>query len=412
MTQSRIFYNVHGDAPNFSLSLLWAHIKDLNPKWLLIMNATRAAIETAQRYPQTQVIMRSYVPEDDSPLKVWGTWSAFLAHVKQDLKSSLRLDETLPPNLWIYTNNESGDSNELHDYLTGLISQPELKFVVGNYSVGTPQISRWKQLAPFLRLLDEQRHRVVLGLHEYFCGVPTTGLIGGPPTELKDEHGNVIHPDYTKRANWPADVKGLTKWHCGRFEFLVAACKELGIRPPRVVLTEHGSDDLDDINAWADALPKTHPYTEIRGFRTLWNAWRSIENNPNLDVDKHFADCLTYLDEHVYKDSIVEAQLVFSMFSKPQWAQFDISGTDVPHHLAEYARAQTPTPPPPVEPPVEPKPEPPPVTKVISKHVITVTGTDLHAVSSVDTVLRLFAQAMGDGLVIEGVDEIKVTNGE
>lgn len=406
MTQSRISYNVHGDAQNFSLPLLWAHLDELNPKWLLIMNATSAAISTARRYPQTNVIIR-YGPQDDKPLESWGTAESFVSFVIQDIKGAGYTLETLPPNIWIYTNNESGDSDALHNYLSALLRQPQFKFVVGNYSVGTPQISRWKQLAPFLRLLDEQRHRAVLGGHEYFCVVPPSGVVGGSPVDTQ------YHPDYTKRENWPdaATMKGLTKWHCGRFEFLIAACTELGIKPPRILITEAGADDLSDIKSWSETLPKTHPYTSIRGWRTLWNAWRSFYG-ADVNVDKFYADCLIYLDKTVYKNSVVEGQLIFSWAAKEQWVQFDISGTDVPHHLLEYARAQSPTPPPPVEPPPIPVPVPdPPAQTVTYGHRIHITGTDPENVKALDTYLRLIAQAAQEIIrpSMDGVSKVEIT---
>lgn len=382
MTQPRISFNCHADAPNFSREYLYAQLDGYNPTWLLIMNATRLAVETARRYPQTQVIARSYAPADDKPLESWGTWQIFLAHVKNDLNAALN-GEPLPPNLWIYANNESGDSNELHAYLTGLISQPELKFVVGNYSVGTPQnVSRWHELRDFLRLVSDNRHRVVLGIHEYFGVLPTSGFIGGAPN-------HPAHPDYTVRANWPTDASSLTKWHCGRLDFILTACSQYGIKPPRFVLTEHGADDLGDIADWAQSLPKTPPYEVNRGWRSLWNAWRSLYGAA-LDVDRFFVDSLIYLDTAVYAryNGIVEGQLVYSLFASKQWEQFDIAYTGIPQMLRDYA-GTTPTPP-----PVEPPPIPTPDTKaqmlaMVSDAMDNLTAAKEQLASAVDTLNRL-----------------------
>lgn len=346
MAQARISFNVHADAPNFSKDALYGLIDGYNPAWLLVMNATKLAIEAARRYPNTQVIARSYAPADDNPLQSWGNWQNFLNHVKADLNAALG-GSTLPPNLWIYANNESGDSNELHAYLSGLIGQPELKFVVGNYSVGTPEnVGRWHELRDFLRLVSDNRHRAVLALHEYFGVLPTSGFIGGAPN-------HPAHPDYTVRANWPTDASKLTKWHCGRLDFILAACSQYGIKPPRIVLTEHGADDLGDIKEWAQGLPKTPPYQINRGFRSLWSAWRTLYG-ADLDVDSFYAGCLIYLDTAVYShyNGIVEGQLIYSLFSSEQWRQFDIYQSGVPQMLKDYV--SIPTQPPPVEPPVLP----------------------------------------------------------
>lgn len=346
MTQPRISYNVHSDAPNFDRAYLESILDAQRPMWVLIMNAPKLAIELANKYPQTNVITRMFAPADDDPLKSWGTWQNFLNAAKNALAGT---GYAIPENLWVYVNNESGDSDQLHAFLSGLISQPELRFVVGNYSVGTPQdVGRWHQLRDFLRLVSDNRHRVILGLHEYFGVLPTSGFIGGAPN-------NPLHPDYTIRANWPEDASNLTKWHCGRLDFILAACSKYGIKPPRIVLTEHGADNLTDIAEWAQALPKTPPYEVNRGWRSLWNAWRSLYGS-DLDVERFYADCLIYLDKAVYSryNGIVEAQLIYSLFGSNQWHQFDIAYTGIPRMLVEYAG----TTPPPVEPPDEPMPEP------------------------------------------------------
>lgn len=402
MPQSRISYNVHADAPNFNREYLYQQLDGYNPTWLLIMNATRLAIETARRYPNTQVIARSYAPADDNPLQSWGTWQNFLAHVKNDLNAALN-GEPLPPNLWIYTNNESGDSNELHSYLTGLISQPELKFVVGNYSVGTPQnVSRWHELRDFLRLVSDNRHRAVLGLHEYFCVLSTSGFIGGAPN-------HPAHPDYTIRANWPTDASNLTKWHCGRLDFILAACSQYGIKSPRIVLTEHGADNLTDIADWAQSLPKTPPYEVNRGWRSLWNAWRTLYG-ADLDVEWFFVDCLIYLDMAVYEDSIVEGQLIYSLFASEQWKQFDIAYTDIPDMLRKYAGTLLPpTTPPPVEPPPD-VPIPAPETVTLTKAEFEILELTLRGCQTYFSHVRDITADRIDSVerALELIDDIKL----
>lgn len=366
MTQPRISYNVHADSPNFSKDYLFSVLDGYNPKWLLIMNATKLAIEVALRYPQTQVIARSFAPADDDPLKSWGNAVAFVDAVTQDFKGAGYTVDKLPPNIWVYANNESGDSDQLHEYLTALIRQPQFRFVVGNYSVGTPtDINRWNRLTDFLTLCSRNRQRVVLGLHEYFGVVPTSGFIGGSPIDTQ------YHPDYTKRDNWPIPAK-VTKWHCGRFEFLLTVCKSNGITPPRLLLTEHGADNLRDIGAWAQSLPKTAPYDTNRGWRSLVNAWRNLYG-ASVDVERFFADSLIYLDKAVYADTVVEGQLIYSLFASKQWEQFDIAFTGIPDMLRAYAGAPAPVPVPTPEPPDEPMPTPP-LDELVKLKVATLTA--------------------------------------
>lgn len=347
--QPRISFNVHADAPNFDRDKLWAYLDTYRPRWLLIMNATKFAFETALRYPDVNVIVR-WQGRDDEPLKSWPTAKHYLDFVKADFAATQY--DFIPANLWCNVANEAGDDDVLHRFFSDLIKQPELRFVVGGYSVGTPSEHRWDEVIPFLRLCSENRNRCVLALHEYFGVVPTSGFVGGAPNDPR-------HENYIPRSNWPENTSGLVKWHCGRFNFLLQACKAAGITPPRLILTEHGADDLGDIKGWTDMLPRTPPYQEIRGWRTLWNAWRSLYSGA-LDVELFYADSLIYLDKAVYKDTPVEAQLVFSWAAGQQWRPFDISDAGVfLAALKEYAGVK-PTPPPTPTPDPVPVPTPTP----------------------------------------------------
>jgi hypothetical protein len=130
---------------------------------------------------------------------------------------------------------------------------------------------------PHLPLCDDPyRSSVILGLHEYACVVATSGFIGGYPN-----NAGVAPGDATKKgidlclvSNWPKSTAlTTTMFHAGRFKFITAFCRMNGINPPRMILTEHGFDDVSDVKPWAETLPQTPPYYNSRGFKSLVNAW-------------------------------------------------------------------------------------------------------------------------------------------
>jgi hypothetical protein len=116
---------------------------------------------------------------------------------------------------------------------------------------------------------------------------------------------------------------------------------------PRIVITEHGCDDLGDIKAWLETLEKTNGQS-IRGWRTLdrqWTIWYGEDNQLT------YYKMLTYLDAAVYAGSPVEAQLIFCWGDSGGWNNFRVDNApEFLRRLEMYSGAVTP-PPPPVEPP-------------------------------------------------------------
>ena len=139
-------------------------------------------------------------------------------------------------------------------------------------------------------------------------------------------------------------------------------CKAQGWQAPRVVITEHGADGVNDIKWWTDTLPRTPEFENIRGWRSLREYWKTLDNE--LGMGDFYADALIYLDRNVYKPSGVEAQLVFSWTNNSQWKpDFDVSGDGyLLDQLRRYnSGITTPKPPPPpAETPAPPIVEVPP----------------------------------------------------
>jgi hypothetical protein len=164
-----------------------------------------------------------------------------------------------------------------------------------------------------LELLDRNRSTMILGLHEYACAIITSGFVGG-------------YPQFIQPNTWPGDVSGTTLWHLGRYKFLVNYCHSIGINPPRIILTEHGFDDVSDIKPWAERLLQTGPYHNIRGWKSIVNQWNAWFNPLGWSAERAYFEQLSYADRVIYQNSPVEAQCIFSWgHSSQDWDQFDVA---------------------------------------------------------------------------------------
>lgn len=346
---SRISYNIHAQLVR-DVPRLKKHLLKIQPTTVLVMDSLGLAKEIKALLPNCVVIHRNYsvTKGDDDVHK----------RVSPQQWLDLRAKES-EGGIYLYTTNEPAFDTQTLDWhieLMRLAGPMNVKLVIGNWGVGNPQAEDWGRAKQMLELLDRYRDRFILGLHEYWCGVPTSGLYGGYPDNAGVQPGtpggqNLIMPD-----KWPKDVSKITLFHCGRFKFLVNYCQTNNIKPPRIILTEHGADDVSDIKAWAEGLQKTPPYTSIRGWKSLrnqWNAWFGA-NTLKWSPERAYFEQLAWADRTIYQNSIVEGQCVFSWgHSSDDWEQFDIEEAGELQELLEtYAAQQS-----------QPKPAPLPVAK-------------------------------------------------
>lgn len=359
---NRLSYNIHAQGVKDTPRLL-AHLAKLKPTWAGVMNGVRFAQEIHNASPNTQVWHRAYPEGGDET--IWkrlspGEWVT---------RTATELKDT---GLWAYCLNEPGFDDEMLIWLCNVIelAQPlGLKLVVGNFSVGTPEPNQWNKASArrLLELCDKYRATVALGLHEYAGGVITSGFVGGAPNSTQ------YHPDYIPVANWPNanDARELTMWHIGRVKIMVNACKAMGIKAPRVLITEFGFDSLKsdpnpDLRAWLDNLP-TENGLEARAWKGLRAAWAKYY--PTLAHEEAFHMQLAYADCIIYHDALpVEGMQLFCYGAAGNdWIHFDVEGHDALARLLELheceksATANKPNEPPaPVELPEETTPIPAP----------------------------------------------------
>jgi hypothetical protein len=244
----------------------------------------------------------------------------------------------------LHTSCEPGWGPEVIDWhikLMELAAPRGIKLVIGNWSVGTPQPEQWSMARPMLELLDQHRDLFVLGLHEYAAGVITSGLVGGAPDDPR-------HPNFVPVENWPHDVSPLTMFHCGRFQFLVKYCQSIGLRPPRIMLTEHGFDDVSDIKPWLNGLRVRGPYMNVRGWKSLQDQWSDWYGGRGWSAQRAMFEQLAWADRTIYRSTPVEAQCIFCWgHTSSEWEQFDVADAKEFHSLLEtYAEqpAESPQP--------------------------------------------------------------------
>ena len=349
MKQSRISLNVNGvNVPN--PELLNKHIKALNPRWLLIMDNSALCRDYARQFPATNVINRSWALTQGDE------------NVYSKLTPVQWLEARLPDvvdGVWLHTANEAGVNVKWDIELMKLVVSRGLKnvkLVIGNYSVGTPAIGDWSQpdKKEWFELLDRHRDQFVLGLHEYFYGIAPSGFVGGYPDGSWSDGRTNLHPNYENRANWPIDASIIGQlWHCGRLMSINAAAIKFGVKPPRIVLTEHGADAIAEMIPWGKKFKPSNGQETLGGWKTLTNLWDKLI--PNKSAQLAYYENVTYLDKSLYQHfPNVEGQLLFTWSSAPKWSNFDLSEATSFQSLLEIYAVNAPdvvTPPPVVKPP-------------------------------------------------------------
>lgn len=334
MTRSRISFNIHGqNIPD--VGRLKKHLLKINPSVLLAMDNLGFLREMMVDLTDTIMIHRNYgITNGDDDVHIKVTPARWL---------ELRAKES-EGGIYLYTTNEPAfdqKSIQWHIELMELAAKQGVRLVIGNWAVGNPGPDDWGQAKRMLELLDQHRDLFILGLHEYACGIITSGLYGGYPNNAGVQPGTPGGQDLVPKDKWPSDVSKITQWHCGRFNFLVNYCKKNNIKPPRIVITEHGFDDVSDIKGWAEKLEKTAKYASIRGWKSLKTQWDKWFNPIGWSAERGYFEQLKWADQTIYQNSVVEGQCTYCWgHSSEVWDQFDVAEASEFQKLLEaYAQA-------------------------------------------------------------------------
>lgn len=402
MTQSRISYNANGAGLPLP-DVFEKHIAKINPRWLLIMENIGMCRDYAKKFPNTNIIARNW--------SLTGGDENVYSRLTPQQWLDARLNEATD-GIWLYTANEAGINVKWDLELMNLIVSKNLKqvkLVLGNPSVGTPAIADWtnEDKREWFKMLDAHRDQFVLGIHEYFCGIAPSGFVGGYPDGSWMDGRTNLHANYEDRRNWPKDASIIGQlWHCGRIMSVNAAARQFNIMPPRIVITEHGADDLADMHGWLAKFQPSGNRPNIRAWKTLTNLWAKLL--PTLSPEQAYFENISYLDESVYKHfPNVEAQLIYTWTSSNDWKDFDLSEASQFQMLLEtYVANNVPTPPtiPPVTPPVPPPTIPP--VKTVTLPLTVLAGLRQNLQGSIDIHARFIVQSTA--LMKDLTDELSV----
>lgn len=367
---SRISVNVHGNNVVNRQRLL-DHLQILQPPAVLVLDSLDLAREIKRTVlPNATVIFREYGSQGDSDLhKRFNPRDWLDSHVHQ-AKDGVAL----------HVLNEPGFTIDVLAWLTELVrynaTSHRIPLVIGNWSTGTPNAEQWQMAKELLLLADQHRAITIVGLHEYFGGVVTSGLYGGYPDNAGVAPGKSGGKNLISPGNWPSDVSNITRYHLGRFKFLLDYCDSIKLRYPRIILTEHGADDTSDIKAWEEKLKVNAPYLNVRGWKTLRNQW--MDWWLPWSAERAYFEQLAWADRTIYQHSPVEAQCVFCWgHSSQDWEQFDIAAAPEFQKLLEaYAQPPLATLPQEAEPMPMPKP-----SNATDRTLVKLTGAPMGEVN-------------------------------
>lgn len=345
------------------------HVRKTKPNWLVVMDGVETAKQFKDASPTTNVIVRLYMPDGfhygRAPM-------AYLIEMRKQVGSA---------DLWCYVENEAGIEAEWNTSLIAMnaMSANPLKLVILNLSVGTPKPEEWTSLPvlTLLKLASEYRQWCAIGLHEYMDITPLSGVIGGYPDNAGAQPNLNSKPgetgrDLVKPENWLSrdEIGNASKFHAGRAMWLVKACEDAKIPPPRIVLTEIGQDDLGDIEAWV-----MHRFGEkVRGFKSALEVWHKVY--PDWSEDETYFNILKYLVEKTWASlPAIEGGCIFCYgHVDNRWEQFDVEGRkDFLRFIESFA-----TQPPATIPELPAKPVP------VPKPTIAGAGKDIRIIKEAD----------------------------
>lgn len=284
----RFGFNINGQRVGNSATLFNV-IQQSKPAWTLVMDNLQMAFNVKEASPQTNVIYRAWNVNDAT---VWRAMSP------ETYVNSLHADRRL----WWQILNEPLPGEQVPLLVNWLVKVVQIAtdrgqpIAVGNLAVGTPVLRHIKNglWDPLLRILDERRALAALGVHEYTA-------IALPFGVGLWSHEDMTTPGKVGEGRWPsyrlsnADLTTphelrlpdpLTDYHENyhhllRSSWFAVRAKALGIQSPRMVLTEFGMDDFQNLREPVDILGHvertfgTSGYPRLRGFYTYRDLWKA-----------------------------------------------------------------------------------------------------------------------------------------
>ncbi len=266
--KTRMFFNILNPDPEV-IQLA----EDTRPSWALVMDNTAAALEIADFGIET--IDRRWSPKEGSQ---WKTDDP--VQYARSLMDGHKV-------LWKYILNEpfaKGNESAFLDWVlkaADTLIQGGYRVVLPNFAVGVYEVGEVGSgvYDRLLRFLDEYRDVAVLGLHEYAQGTLFHWGAGGLG------HEEVYSGQRSLNPNPPQDYDEGNYYLFRSFAFLKRS-QELGLQPPRIVLTEFGWDRMSDPGAQAHIKFIEQRTGHFQGPYKLGRYWEYVF------PERSFAQCM------------------------------------------------------------------------------------------------------------------------
>lgn len=337
---SLISYNVHGEVLNDNdnnrrspKEILINHLDQSKPKHILILRHFDLAMEIAKRYPATTVHIRYW--SNEGVINKDGSYAispkAWLDNIKKDW---IKANNQGVRNVSFYTTNEPRQLKEIgnwHKDLMELNLNPEYQLPLTVLNLGHYEPNEIPLFKEVLRLCALRPDLFILGIHEYFTALPSSGM---PELDVnKNPFFPINYDKWDRREN-------ATRYHVGRHQFILKFCDDNKINRPRIVVTEFGADRLDEggnwVGKWLNSLLLTQPYLNIRGWLSCYNQWKNWFSSIFKTSEETYFYMLQYLAVRVYQSNYldkprnIEGALIFSWWnsgtlgSAEDWTQFRV----------------------------------------------------------------------------------------
>lgn len=197
-----------------------------------------------------------------------------------------------------------------------------LRGVIGNFSVGNPDLPLWKYFEPAIASCIE--HDGILGMHEY--STPFVWWMSG------------------KHQVNPNEDAGDEGWVTLRYRKVLRQLPE-NLRKVKIAITEFGLDRVFPVReGW--------PSGRWRDVTDFWNTWDGHDDpidywrNGGRDPEIYYAEQLLWYDREIQKDDNVVGATIFTFgTNNSAWEPLNIAGTRVVDRLVERIGAPVGIPP-------------------------------------------------------------------
>lgn len=233
-------------------------------------------------------------------------------NVSLNMPASVWLDaHTIPGNagLVLYAENEASDDPRtiqwLYDVAVGCL-QRNWRVCLGNYAVGNPNHLGWSKFDSLLRLISQNPNKLFWGEHQYYPSMP-----------FAEFAPSLVHPNQWGAIQIPASEKPFIN---GRHRWLIDYCKLNNFKPPQIMLTEFGSDEIPALYH----IQKNYPhYAYAQGYVKAQNMYRAFASD--LEVADYIMKSLKAIWDKIYfHDTNYIVGVALFTISGTVWHDFDL----------------------------------------------------------------------------------------